>query len=121
MKDKRYSSVQHALSGIAFLCRREPHARFEFAVAFVVVVLGVILRLNRLEWGLIVFAIVSVLALEGLNSIVEHLLDVFRPRLEPQVRVVKDMLAAVVFIAALGSVAIGFLIFIPAFLRLFVL
>jgi diacylglycerol kinase len=54
-----------------------------------------------------------VLVLEIINSIFERIVDVYKPRLNPYVRDIKDMMAAAVLIASLGAAIIGLMIFIP--------
>ena len=48
-----------------------------------------------------------------MNTAVEKFMDVVKPRLHAQVEVVKDIMAAAVFLASLGSIIIGSFIFIP--------
>lgn len=59
------------------------------------------------------------LALELMNTMVERLVDLLKPRLSTYVRDVKDYMAAAVFVAALFVAMIGAVIFVPH-LKLFI-
>jgi diacylglycerol kinase len=54
-----------------------------------------------------------VFILEMINTIVERLLDVLKPRLHEYVKDIKDIMSAMVLISALSSVAVGLIIFLP--------
>jgi diacylglycerol kinase len=51
--------------------------------------------------------------MEMLNTLVERLINVFRPRLHPIARVIKDMTAAAVLMSAICALAVGIIIFWP--------
>ncbi len=55
---------------------------------------------------------------EALNTAFELLADVASPEFHPVVAQAKDVAAGAVLLSAIGSVAIGILVFGPYFLRL---
>jgi diacylglycerol kinase len=66
-----------------------------------------------LAWcAILVLTIGVVLALELVNAALEALVDHLHPESHPRIKVVKDMAAAAVLIAALTSVLIGSLMII---------
>ncbi len=82
-----------------------------------VVALGFYESLNNMEWCVIVLAIALVWVTESVNTAVEFLADeVSRERREGIGRA-KDVAAGAVLLAALGSVVLGALIFVPHFLK----
>jgi len=60
-----------------------------------------------------------IFVLELINSVLERLVDVLKPRLHPYVESIKDMMATVVLIFSIGAILIGLLIFTPYFVNLF--
>ena len=82
------------------------------------VALGVVLGVSRLEWALLVFAIALVWTAQGLTTALEWLCDVAAPEYHPLVKKAKDVAAAAVLLAAIGSALIGLLVFGPRLLAL---
>lgn len=118
MTNNRFlAGIRYAWSGIAFAARHERNIRFHLIVTLLIVVLGWWFGLTVGEWAAIVGMIGLVLSLEMVNSALEYLIDTLRPRFHLQLKVVKDMLAGAVFVAALAAAAVGFLIFMPYALR----
>ena len=93
--------------------RHEQNFRLQIAVAVVVLIAGIMLKLDRAEFILIFFLIIAVIVLELINSAVEKFADLLKPRLSHQIEVIKDIMAAMVFLAAFGSLVIGLIIFWP--------
>jgi diacylglycerol kinase (ATP) len=90
------------------------HNAWIHAVAtFAAVGLGVSLRISRLEWIALVFAIVSVWTTEAINTALELLCDVASPDFHPLVETAKDVAAGAVLICAVGATATGLLVFGP--------
>ena len=69
--------------------------------------------LSRLESVALILVIISVLILEALNTIFEHLSDILKPRLHDYIKIIKDIMAAVVLMASIGAIIIGLMIFWP--------
>lgn len=86
--------------------------------AFVVVAMSYF-PTSRLEKVILLLSIFSVLILELINSAVERIMDVVTTEYDERIRVIKDLMAAIVLLASLGSAIVGFLIFYPYFLGVF--
>jgi diacylglycerol kinase len=69
------------------------------------------------EWCLIIISIVLVVLMEIINSAVERISDVLKPRIHEYVKEVKDIMAAAVMLSSLSAVAVGLFVFIPYFLK----
>jgi len=59
---------------------------------------------------LIIFA---VLVLELINSTVERIMDFLGPDQDEKVRIIKDLMAAIVLLAGLAAIIVGIIIFYP--------
>ena len=103
----------NAFVGLREGWKSESSFRFQVVVGLLVIIAGVILKISRLDWLFVSLAIGMVLSLEMINTVLEKFLDVVHPELGDKVRIVKDMAAAVVFIASLTAAIIGLLVFIP--------
>lgn len=108
-----FRSFAHAVSGIRTAFKEEQSFRVQIAAAIFVIVLMFVFSLNIIEKSVLILLIIIVLALEMLNSILERLIDVYKPRLHSYVRDIKDIAAGAVFLASLGAAVVGILIFYP--------
>ena len=110
---RRLNSFAHALRGMGLLVRTQPNARLHLLAAGLVCIAGIYCGLSRMEWLLIVVAIVLVWGAEAFNTALEQLADVVHPAQHPGIGRAKDAAAAAVLIAALGAAVIGVLVFAP--------
>ncbi|MDB5239419.1 MAG: diacylglycerol kinase, partial [Spirosoma sp.] len=83
------------------------NAKVHLLIAGLVVVVGLWLRLSRVEWALILTQIGLVWAAEAINTAIEKLCDFVSPGLHPQIKAIKDMSSGAVLILAIGAVVIG--------------
>lgn len=110
-------SLRFAFSGLRQAFVREQNFRLQVLAAAVVLVLIVVLPVTRLETAILLLVTASVLVLELANTVVETLLDLLQPRLNHYAGMVKDLMAAAVFLASLGALAVGAIILLPYVLR----
>lgn len=109
----RLKSVSFAMSGIAAMLRTQHNAWIHLAATLAVIAAGFVFALSRMEWVMLVIAIVAVWTAEALNTAFELLCDVASPEFHPLVKQAKDVAAAAVLIAAVGAAAIGAIVFVP--------
>jgi diacylglycerol kinase (ATP) len=95
------------------MLRSQPNAWMHAAATVAVCVVGFVTGLSTSEWCWIVLAIVAVWTAEALNTALEFLTDIAAPAFHPLAGKAKDVAAGAVLISALGSVAIGAMIFGP--------
>ncbi|MCR4278834.1 MAG: diacylglycerol kinase [bacterium] len=110
---KIFSSLKHALRGVRIALKSEHSFRIQMAMALVVFILLFMFPLQNGERALLLVAVGAVLVLELVNSTVERMLDLFKPRLHPYVRDIKDLMAAAVFLVSLFALIIGIIILGP--------
>lgn len=117
---KLFKSFSYSLRGIGKVFKEEQNFKIHSAVTFLVLLLALVFKLKVIEFIILLLLIALVLILEIVNSIVERLLDLIKPRLHIYVEDIKDMSAAIVFIGALASAIIGILIFLPYVIKLII-
>lgn len=113
----RVKSFGYALRGLGFVLRTQHNAWIHLAVAVVVAVAGVALKLSAADWRWIVLAIALVWIAEIVNTAFEHLCDVVQPEFHVSVKAAKDVAAGAVLIAAIAAAIIGAMVFAPYALR----
>lgn len=106
------------MTGLGHVLKHEVNFLIELILGAAAILLGFWLGISLVEWALLAITIALVLTLELVNTAFEHLADLSRPRLDPLVRVAKDVSAAAVLLASLGAVTVGVLLFAPRMLSL---
>lgn len=106
-------SLNYALRGLHYAWRSEQNFRIQSLIGVAVLAAAFYLRISFMGLVALVMMIIIVLVLELLNTFFEKLVDLLSPRLHHAVAVLKDILAAAVFLASLGALVVGLLIFWP--------
>jgi undecaprenol kinase len=111
-------SFIYAFRGLATIIREEQNFQVHLMLASATLVLGVLLGISRIEWCLLAIVIGMVVLMEAINSAVERVTDVLRPRINEYAKEIKDITAAAVMISSIVAVIVGLLIFIPKLVSL---
>ena len=114
----RFGSFKFAFHGLWRLIKNEHNSRIHLLAAIVAIALGFFLKINPLEWSMLVIVIAIVFITELLNTSLETLADFIDPEWDEMIMKAKDYAAAAVLISAVISVVVGGLIFIPKILDL---
>lgn len=109
-------SFRYAARGLRFAIEHEQSFRVQLIIALLVIGLMPIVQVKVIEAIIILTVVSGVLVLELLNTVLERFIDILKPRLHYFVEVIKDLMAAAVFVASLGAAIVGALIFLPYFL-----
>ena len=115
---KRILSFKYAFEGLFYLFKTQPNARFHLLATFCVIILGFYCKIENYEWIAILICCGSVISLEAINTAIETLSNKVNQEIDPLIKIVKDVAASSVLIAAITSLVIGAIIFIPKFLIL---
>ena len=110
---KFIKSFGYAFSGISHAFKSQFNFRFHVIVLILVLIAGSYFNLSASEWLWIVAAAGIVLFSELFNTALEVLVDLVSPNIHPKAKIIKDVAAAAVLIAAVTAVIIGLIIFIP--------
>jgi len=81
--------------------------------------LGIWLKITNDQWILLILTIGMVWIAEFFNSSIEMMIDLISPEIHQSAKKSKDIGAAAVLIAAVVSVVIGLIMFLPPFLQKF--
>ena len=113
-------SFKDAINGVKYVFSNEQNFRIQVYLAIFVLILISILGLRNSEIIIIILMIAIVLILELLNSALEKFADLLKPRLSVQIQIIKDILAAMVFLSSIVAIIIGSIILWPYFFRILV-
>src|SRR5690625_3948092 len=114
-KDK--IGLRFAWQGIIKVIREERNFQIHRIIGGLVVILSVIVQLNFLEWTIVLLTICLVLVMEMINTLIERLIDYFKPEQHEKAKHIKDIAAGSVLITAIFAAIIGLIIFIPKLLQ----
>lgn len=106
------------MRGIEYTYSHERNFRIQFFVGSMVMILSFIFQMKAYEKIILAMMIAFVLVLELLNTTIEMFLDLLKPRLSPQVELVKDIMAGAVLLASIGSLVVGSIVFVPYIIEL---
>lgn len=112
-------SFKLASEGLKIAVLEEQTFKFQLIIGGLVFFFMFCFPLASVERIILVLTVVFILGLELINSQVERVLDFLCPDHDPRVKRIKDLSAAAVLIACLGSIFIGLLIFLPYILPIF--
>lgn len=110
-----FKSFKFALKGFSSLVKKEQNFRIHILLSIVVVFAGLYFKIAIWQWCLIILLIATVFVLEMVNTVMERLMDMLKPRIHAYVREIKDIMSAMVLVAAVASLIIGLIIFVPYF------
>lgn len=106
-------SFRFAFSGLSYALRTQRNTRIHLAVAVAAMALGLWLGLAPTQWAVLALTIGFVLVSEMLNTVAETLVDLISPGYHPLAKVVKDVTAGAVLLAAIIAVIVGLLVLGP--------
>ena len=110
---KRSESFGYAFAGIVRFFRTEHNAWLHLVATLSVIVLGIVYHVTPIETAFLVFAIGFVWVAELFNTCIEKIMDFISTEKHPTIKIIKDMAAGAVLLAAITALIIGFAIFIP--------
>ncbi len=115
-KINRLQSFKYAFAGIGYALRTQRNAQIHCAITLAMVLVGLTLPLTLTEWAILALTTGFVIATELMNTAVEAAMDFTTTDHHPQIKIVKDVAAGAVLIAAIAAVVVGLLILGPPLL-----
>ena len=114
-KDKRTFkvSVKNCLDGISYVTKNEKNFKREIALGIIALILSYILKIDKIEFIIILTMICLVLTAEIINTAIERTVDLVTKEYHELARIAKDVSAGSVLVTSIFSLIIGIIIFIP--------
>lgn len=109
----RLKSVGFAFKGAVLLLKTEASIKIQFTLGVIVTIAGFYYNISNTEWLIQLLAIGLVMSAEGMNTAIEAIADFIHPEHHKKIGLIKDIAAGAVFIAAIFTSIIGFIIYIP--------
>lgn len=117
-KNPLYESFGYAFEGIWTGIKKERNMKIHCLAVIIVTLMGTLLQIRPYEWCICLLLFAVVMSLELVNTAIEAVVDLVTEEKKPLAKIAKDTAAGAVLIAAIVSVIIGCIIFIPYFMEL---
>lgn len=111
-------SFLHALEGITAAFKSQPNLKIIFGSTIIVFLLAYYCHLSTVEWLIIILSCFTVMVAEMANTAMEATVDLITGEWREEAKFAKDVTAGGVLLAVIGSIIIGFIIFLPKFINL---
>lgn len=119
-KEKRTfkGSVKNCLDGISYVTKNEKNFKREIALGIIALILSYILKIDKIEFIIILTMICLVLTAEIINTAIERTVDLVTKEYHELARIAKDVSAGSVLVTSIFALIIGIIIFIPKIITL---
>lgn len=118
MRHRTSKSFRYAFQGMKTAFINEPNLRIHTFFALCAISMGAFLQISQIEWLVLTFTIFYVISLELLNTVLEAIVDLVSPEIKDAAKTAKDVSAAMVLLAAVFSIIVGIVMFLPKLLTL---
>lgn len=115
----RYKSILFAVTGIRSFFSKEVHGRLHLILALLAILISLICGLNALEWLFILLSLTLVFVSEMFNTCIERIMDYINKDFDPRIKVIKDIAAGAVLVAAIFAIIVASVILLPKLFDLF--
>lgn len=104
-------SFKHAFEGLFRALINEPNFRVQIGIVALAAYFGKKFNISNAEWSILIISLGLLLTAEIINTVVEELTDHFVKEEDPIVKIIKDLSAGFVLIAAISTALIIYLTF----------
>ena len=110
-------SMKLAVKGIGYLFLYHRNMRIIFMLGVLAFLLGLHFGLKGIELVALCITITLVFMAEIFNTAIEMMMDIMTERYHTLVKLIKDIAAAVVILASLNAIAVGYILFVRKVFR----
>ncbi len=115
----RLKAITYALKGMWLLITTEDSIKVQLAIALVMTGVGFYVELSATEWMFQWVVIGLVLVAEALNTAIEEIANFIHPEYHEKIGLIKDIAAGGPAFAALISLIVAAVIYIPKLIAFF--
>lgn len=110
---RHVDSLSSALWGLILALKTQPNFKIMFIFAFLSLFVGVLLKITRLEFLIVILTIMIVFVAEMLNTSIESVVDLVTAEWKQEAKVAKDVAGGMVLLSVFFAFIIGAIIFLP--------
>ena len=111
-------SVKDCLNGLSFIMISEHNFKREIFLAILALIASYVLKVNKVEFIIILIVISLVIVCEIFNTAIEKVVDLYTREYNEIAKVAKDVSAFAVFTMCIFALVVGIIIFVPKIMTL---
>ena len=115
---KLINSFKYAIEGIISSFKTEQNMKIHIFIMILVIILGIVLKINFTEWAICFLLFGFVITAELLNTAIEVTVDLAMPDINEKAKLAKDIAAGAVLVSSIVAILIGLAIFLPKIIEL---
>lgn len=108
--------IKYSMQGYAHFYKYERSAILHLIVAVMIILGSLTLNMTAVEWLFMIFILLTMLAIELLNTAIEAICDLVSPEYNKLVKVAKDTASAATFSISIALVIAAIIIYVPKFM-----
>lgn len=112
-------SVKYSLDGLLYAYKNEKSLSIHGVLSIVGIVLGLFLKLNHNQWGIVLITLAVILAFELVNTAMEACVDMVTLEHNELAKIAKDCCSAATFVVTVCGLVIFAIIYGPKIWQLF--
>ena len=116
---KLVNSFKFAGVGIFTALKKERNMKIHFFAMIAVIILGIVFRIEPMEWIACVILFGGVIGAEMFNTAIETVVDLVTPYKNDKAKIAKDVAAGGVLVWAIAAAIVGLVMFVPKIIELF--
>ena len=113
------NSFKFAGVGIFTALKKEKNMKIHFLAMIVVIILGIVFKIEPMEWIACIILFGGVIGAEMFNTAIETVVDLVTPYKNEKAKIAKDVAAGGVLVWAISAAVVGFVIFVPKVIEIF--
>jgi len=115
---KLINSFKYAGQGIFSSFKTERNMKIHVIIMLMVILMGILLKITKLEWIICIILIGVVISAELFNTAIETIVDMVMPYKNEKAKLAKDVSAGAVLVVAIGAAIVGGMIFFPKIIEI---
>jgi len=116
--EKTKNAFLYAMQGFRYAIVNERNFKIEIFLALVACIAAYALHISSVQWVVVIMNIGFVLSAELINTAIEKLCDITTNEMNPTIKIIKDVAAAAVLLAATVAFICALIIFIPPIFKI---
>ncbi|MDD5746679.1 MAG: diacylglycerol kinase [Candidatus Omnitrophica bacterium] len=109
-----FESFNYAIEGFMYVVKTQRNMRLHFLLGIIALLLGLYFNFSKVELILLLITICFVFVAEMFNTGAELIIDLITDEFHPLARIIKDVAAGAVLVAAGNALFVGYLLFISS-------
>lgn len=102
---------KNAFNGIKHTITTQINIRIQLIIGIITIILGIVFKLNNLEWISLFSAVFLVIITEMINTGIEAVVDLYTTTFHPKAKIAKDVGAGAVVLAVIHAAFVGYFLF----------